>query len=190
MHIEKVVVGSTNRVKTEAVEELFKEWDVTIIQLIGLSTNSGVRDQPLSLEETLQGAKNRAEIAYQSLQDENGLGVGIESGLMPAPGSSTGYLEATVCCFYDGKQLATGLSCGFEVPAHVLKLVLDEGMDLGQACYAREIGGEAGLGSREGLVGLVTNGRIPRKAYTKQAVAMALGQWLHPEWYRKDVESV
>ncbi len=183
MQLNKIAVGSTNRVKVEAVEELFKEWGVEVLEITSLATASGVRDQPLTLEETLSGAKNRAIAAYHSLK-QKGLGIGIESGLMPAPGSTTGYLEATVCCFFDGEHLATGLSCGFEVPSHVLDLVLEKGMDLGQACYAQNIGGEPGLGSREGLVGLVTGGRIPRKNYTKQAVAMALGQWLHPDWYR------
>lgn len=184
MNLETVVVGSNNIVKIQAVEEVLSEWGVSFKVIKGIETNSGVSEQPLSLEEMIQGAKNRARAALEH-GAENTLGIGIESGLMPALGTTTGYLEATICCFYDGAHLATGLSPGFEVPPKVLKVVLEQGMDLGRACHHNNIGGEPGLGKREGLVGLVTRGHISRKSYTKQAVAMALGQWMHFSWYKE-----
>jgi inosine/xanthosine triphosphatase len=183
--MKMIVIGSTNPVKIQAVEEVLTEWKVDFDSIQGVNTLSGVRNQPLSLEETIKGAKNRAQAVYQESGHLKTVGIGIESGLMQAPGTSTGYIEATICCFYDGLHLATGLSCGFEVPPNILDAVLNRGLDLGQACHDQNIGGEPGLGKREGLVGIVTCGHIPRKNYTKQAVMMALGQWLHPQWYRQ-----
>lgn len=183
MKIQKIAIGSTNGVKVAAVEELLKEWAISVDEIISVAAISGVSDQPLTLEETIQGAKNRAVFAFK-IGGQKSVGVGIESGLMLAPGTTTGYLEATVCCLFDGEHLATGLSCGFEIPPSVLELVLHKGLDLSQACHAQKIGDEPGLGAREGLVGRVTLGHINRKNYTKQAVAMAMGQWQHPLWYR------
>jgi inosine/xanthosine triphosphatase len=183
MKIQKIAVGSTNGVKVAAVEELVKEWAISVGEIVSIEAVSGVSDQPLTLEETIQGAKNRAFFAFK-IGGQNCVGVGIESGLMLAPGTTTGYLEATVCCLFDGQHLATGLSCGFEIPPAVLELVLHKGLDLSQACHDQKIGDGPGLGAREGLVGRVTLGHINRKNYTKQAVAMAMGQWQHPLWYR------
>ena len=108
---------------------------------------------------------------------------GIESGLFEAPGAQTGFLESSICCIYDGKNYILGLSCGFEVPPPILERVLQENMDLGQACYHSGITTNTNLGSAEGLIGILTKGRISRKEYTKQCVITALIQLENAHWY-------
>lgn len=66
-----IAVGSKNQVKVRAARNGLKkvlkyseEEAETLIFPQGFDVSSGVSDQPLSDEETLRGAMNRAEAAY------------------------------------------------------------------------------------------------------------------------------
>lgn len=78
-----VVVGSTNPVKVKAVENMFREWRLHA-EIRGMEIDSGVGDQPMSDEETIQGAINRANGALQS-DPQAVYGVGIEGGVTETP---------------------------------------------------------------------------------------------------------
>ena len=169
-------VGSTNPIKVQAVVEVIKDYpDLCSAKLIPTSVPSEISEQPLSMEEIIRGAKNRAKNAFAAV-DACTYSFGIESGLFEAPGTQTGYLEACICCIFDGTNYHVGLSCGFEVPEQILKYVLNEKMDLSQACYHAGMTANANLGSAEGLIGILTKGRIARKEYTKMCVSTALIQ--------------
>lgn len=71
----KVVVGSTNRTKIEAVKNIFSNCTI-----IAKEVPSNVSAQPIGDEETLQGAINRAKAAQA--QEENCIGIGLEGGVM------------------------------------------------------------------------------------------------------------
>jgi len=74
--MSKVYVGTTNPVKLEAVKLVLSSYDV-----IGLDVASGVSRQPFSDEETIQGAKNRAENLPQGA-----LRIGLEAGVQECMG--------------------------------------------------------------------------------------------------------
>ncbi len=180
-----IAIGTTNVVKIEAVEEVIKDYPhFANVKIHTFSVPSEVGDQPLSLHETIRGAKNRARHAYTACGSCR-YSFGIESGLFEATGSQTGFLEATICCIYDGKNYHIGISSGFEVPPQILDLVINKKLDLGQACYQSGFTTNAKLGAAEGIVGMLTKGRVNRKLYTKQAVTMALVQLENGEWYSK-----
>lgn len=169
-----IAVGTTNPIKIDAVKEKLKEYpSLCHVEIIPLSVSSEISEQPMSLEEIIQGAKNRAKNAY-NLTNSCFVSIGIESGLFQAPGTTTGYLEACICSIYDGNEHHIGLSCGFEVPPQILRWVIEEKKDLSQACYSSGITNNEKLGSSEGLIGILTKGRIDRKEYTKQSIATAL----------------
>lgn len=178
-----IVVGSTNQIKIDAVKEVICDFpSLAQLDIRSLSVPSGISEQPLSLPEIIQGAKNRALGAFQSCKNYL-FSFGIESGLFEAPGTQTGYLEACICCIFDGKNCFTGLSCGFEVPPRILHSVIANKWDLSQACHYSGITKNPKLGSAEGLIGILTKGRIDRKNYTKQAVITALLQIENKELY-------
>jgi inosine/xanthosine triphosphatase len=171
MHI---AVGSTNTVKVEAVKEKIKEYPLlSDFNVVSCSVASEISQQPMSLEEIILGAKNRARNAY-ALNAPCYVSFGIESGLFKAPGSATGYLEACICAIFDGTYYHVGLSCGFEVPPDILKYVIEDKKDLSQACFESGITQNQKLGSSEGLIGILSKGRIDRKEYTKQSITTAL----------------
>jgi inosine/xanthosine triphosphatase len=178
MHI---AIGSTNTVKVSALTELIPEYPLLAgAEVHTVRTESGVRDQPQSLDETIQGAKHRAEHAFQG----SGLGFGIESGLMDVPHTNTGVMDVTVCAIYDGTKYYLGLSSALECPPKAIDLVRTANMDLSQAFNHAGFTQEENIGSSQGFLGLLTNGRIDRKAYTKQAIIMALVQLEHAPWYQ------
>ena len=122
----KVIVGSKNPVKLNATKniltKIYDDLEVTAIE-----AESEVSDQPFGLDQTIQGAINRAENAFS---EEYDLSVGIESGLMEIPNSITGYIDLQWCAIFDGEKITLGVSSGFEYPPNVIKEVLN-GVEVG-----------------------------------------------------------
>jgi non-canonical (house-cleaning) NTP pyrophosphatase len=62
----KIVVGTKNQAKVDAVIEILKEYPhLATAQIAAAEAVSNVSDQPKSLEETIRGAKNRAESVFK-----------------------------------------------------------------------------------------------------------------------------
>ncbi len=184
-----IAIGTTNAIKIQAVEEVIRNYpQLAKAKVETFSVPSGIAEQPLSLEEIITGAKNRAKNAYDACGSCD-YSFGIESGLFEANGTQTGFLEASICCIYDGVNSHIGLSCGFEIPPHILALVLDKNRDLAQACYEAGVTANSKLGAAEGLIGILTKGRINRKDNTKQCVTTALIQLENAAWYQEAITS-
>ena len=184
-----VAIGSTNLIKVEAVKECIQGYQILAgAKIFSFASPSEVSNQPLNLEETIQGAKNRARNAFLACENCN-YSFGIEGGIFEAPGTQTGYLEASVCCIFDGTNYHIGLSSGFEVPPKILSLVLEEKMELGQACFESGISTNPKIGAAEGIISILTNGRLNRKEYTKQSITSAMIQLEHASWYNTTPES-
>ena len=63
----KINVGSTNQIKVDAVKEKILEYDfLKNAEITGIEVSSEVSDQPKTLEETIQGAMNRAKNSFQN----------------------------------------------------------------------------------------------------------------------------
>lgn len=181
-----IAIGSTNQVKIQALEEIIHHYPLlNHAKVLSCNVPSEVADQPLSLAETIRGAKNRAKNSFQSCENCT-YGFGLESGLIEAPGTQTGFLEVSICCIHDGINFHIGLSCGFEVPPQILSCVLNEKMDLQKACHHTKITDNPKLGSSEGLIGILTKSRIPRKEYSKQSIMTALVQLENAALYLED----
>jgi len=166
----KIIVASTNPQKVKAVSDLIPMYDfLKGVVVEGVNVDSGVSNQPKSLDETVQGAINRAKAAFVNTD----YSFGIESGLMAVPQTKCGIMDVCVCAIYDGKNIHLGLSSAFEPPKKIFDL-MEKGLDMTQACVETGLTCNPKLGSSEGLVGILTCGRLDRLAYTKQAVTTAL----------------
>ncbi|MBI5397941.1 inosine/xanthosine triphosphatase [Candidatus Woesearchaeota archaeon] len=160
-----------NPVKVEAVQETVRDY-VLFRNAIIISRDvlSEVSAQPRSLEETIRGARNRATNAF----DDCDYSFGLESGLIAVPYTKSGFMDLCACVVYDGNVYNLGLSSAFECPESITLLMTEQGMDMNRAFYHAGLSTDPKLGSSEGAVGLLTNGRVTRKDYTKQAIVMAL----------------
>jgi inosine/xanthosine triphosphatase len=163
-------VGSTNKSKVEALEEIIQEYPhLKGAKIAALDVSSEISDQPKSLEETMLGAMNRARNAFKDCA----FSFGLESGLMSVPNIKTGCMDVCVCAIFDGKEYFFGLSSAWEVPKKVMEH-MNNGMNMTDAALKAGFSTNPKLGAAEGLIGVVTKGRLTRKSYTKEAIRTAL----------------
>ena len=165
-------VGSHNRVKIEAVRTAILQYSfLTNAQGLSMPAQSSVSDQPKSIDETVTGAKNRALNAFPGSK----YSIGLESGMiiLSQPGV-TYYFEHTVCAIYDGSQFYLGFSPAFPLPLKVASLLIEQGLDLEQACVATKLSDNKDLGQAEGIIGCLSKGIVTRLEYTIPAITMAL----------------
>ena len=180
----KIAIGTQNRVKITALTNILKLYDqFQAVEIIGAAVFSHVSEQPHGLEETILGAKNRAEHAYALISDCM-YGVGIESGIIPLPGSSD-YMDVTACIFYDGKHFFhPGFTPAFIHPPQVVAKIKEDKVDVSEAYKRCGLTSSPKIGTEQGCIGLLTHGRTNRTAYTQQAVLMALVQVLNEGMYK------
>ena len=113
-------VGSTNRVKVGAVEAVLATY-LPSIACRPYAVASRISEQPLTLQQTVQGAKNRAEAALAAVREEPAgreapaLAFGIESGLF-SPDAGGSHFDVCAVSVYDGAAHHLGFSCSFQVP--------------------------------------------------------------------------
>ena len=141
--------------------------------VVSKEVTSIVSDQPRSLEETIKGAHHRAKAVYMPSY----VSLGIESGLMKLPNSQIeNYYDLTVCSCFDGNNHYLGLSCAFCIPL-AFNQWIDAGKDLSQASVLSGLTKDENIGEKEGLIGLLSQGYLDRKSYTKQSIITALMAW-------------
>lgn len=123
-------------------------------------------DQPIGLEETINGAFKRAEKALL-LGD---MGIGIEAGLVESARAKSGYLDIHFCVVSDSVMSSLGSSMGFEYPPEIIQKVLG-GYTVEEAI--EDLTGIKGIGRDVGAVGFLTNNRIKRLDLCKQSLEAA-----------------
>lgn len=169
----KVVVGSSNPVKVGAVTESFKQY-YPESEVISLKVSSGIAEQPMSEEETVLGATNRALAALEY----GDFGVGLEGGVTEIGGV---LFECAWCVVVD-KTGRRGMGGGlyFELPKTVADRILNGG-ELGP--IMNELTGEENVKEKSGAIGVFTKGKLDRKTAYVQLVTSALIKFVSPEWF-------
>ena len=169
----KVLVGSKNPVKIEAVREAFSKFfdDVSVKSR---SVKSGVSDQPFG-DDTFRGARNRAV----ALRDEEAdFYVGLEGGVMDVLDKTVTF-GAFCIIDRDGKE-SFGSSPLLPLPPVVLK-GLAEGKELGDVMD--KLTGGHNTKQKEGAVGFFTKGVVTRKDFYVRGLCVAMAPFLHGELY-------
>lgn len=160
--MKRIIVASLNQNKIDAVKEVFPSFFIE-----GQACDSGVREQPLNLEEIIKGAINRAKAVFRDCE----YSIGIEDGLSLVPETASGYMNFCCCAVFDGTRIYLGLGPSFEYPPECTKKAVEGGITISEAFTP--LTGKPNIGYDEGIIGWLTGGRINRKDYTKQAVEMA-----------------
>lgn len=168
--MKKVIVASTNPVKIRAVERGFKKvfkrekFVVTGVQVLSL-----VADQPMTDEETLQGATNRAQGAKKECPNAD-FWIGIEGGIEPV-GKKDMLCIAWIVILSKSGTLGKARTSAFFMPHEIVKLV-KKGKELGEADDI--VFNRTGSKYTDGTVGALTNGLINRTSYYEEVVILAL----------------
>ncbi len=180
--IMKITVGTKNKGKIVAVKNaLAKHINYHNADVIGCNVESGVKSQPIGLDEIILGAKNRARLAYESIDSD--LGVGIESGIFTVPQTKSGYMDTAACAIYDGHGYHLGLSSCFEYPQVLIDKILHEGKETSDIALELGLADDVSFREDRGMIGILTNDVIRREEYSEQAVHNALIHLLNKDYY-------
>ena len=170
-------VGSQNPVKIACVAEAIAEfWPEA--SAVGVSGDSQVSAQPISDHEMFIGALNRARHALSAVPDAV-YGIGLEGGILDADEGMWAY--AWIVVTDREGRVGTGQTGRFLLPPAVARLVRDEGLELGHA--DDRFFGRSNSKHKDGAIGILSDGRIDRRALYKPAVTFALLRFIHPEYY-------
>lgn len=175
----KVVVGSKNAAKMGAVENGVKAyWGE--VEMVGVDVPSGVSDQPMSLDETVQGAVNRAKAAFAAVPGCE-LAFGLEGGVMEMAGRTILFGVAAV---FDGKEVSAAQTGGVPLP-DAWGEALKNGEELGP--YMAKIFKD--YNRKIGAMPFLTRGVILREEEFSMAVKGALAPWVTPEAFAGEMKT-
>jgi inosine/xanthosine triphosphatase len=173
-----IVVASQNPVKVQAVVHGFQRMFPTQeFSVQTVSVPSGVRSQPLSNVETVQGAVNRATGAARLLPEVD-FWVGIEGGIEETEAGEM--LAFAWVAVRDAHQMGCGRTGTFTLPPRVAALIR-QGKELGEADDI--VFGRVNSKQENGAVGLLTGDVIDRAQLYEHAVVLALIPFKNPELY-------
>ncbi len=172
----RIVVGSQNPVKRDAVFQAFSQY-FQQVEVITAPVSSGVKPFPMSQSETLQGAINRAQNA-QKMEPSADFSVGIEGGLFKL--NDTTYIQA-IAAVMKGSKLSVARSAGLEVSQGLVDK-LDPTSDASKDTVDKLMG-RTNVFQNEGVMGVLTQNRLTRTQILRDAVICALPRFLLPEFY-------
>ncbi len=167
-----IVVGSHNPVKLAAVRNVADQlW--AGVTVIGATVDPGIAVQPLSDDEAILGATNRAQLALAETAAD--LAVGLEGNTIETPYGlfSTGWAVVI------DRQGRSGLGSSGRLPLPgVVARAIRQGRELGP--LMDELIGEENIKQRQGVVGVLTQGLMNRTKALECAVLYAFAPFLHP----------
>ncbi|MEQ8675201.1 MAG: inosine/xanthosine triphosphatase [Aggregatilineales bacterium] len=169
-----IIVASKNPVKVESALQGFQRmFPETTFSARGLSVPSGVSDQPMTSDETLRGARNRAEGAREALPDAD-YWVGIEGGVEETAHGMEVFAWVVVM---DATRTGESKTGTFFLPDEVVTLIR-QGVELGEA--DDRVFGRENSKQGNGAVGILTGDIIHRTGYYVHAVVLALIPFKNP----------
>ena len=175
----KILVGSLNPVKIDAVKEAFSLY-FNSVEVSGIEVDSGVPNQPIG-EQTFNGALYRANNLRYISEKENLRAeyfVGIEGGISQLFNKWFAY--GCMCVMNKDEQTGFGLSPSFELPPKVVEQLL-KGKELGHVMD--EIMHEQNTKQRGGAIAFFTNGVMNRKELYIEGLKTAIIPFLHNELF-------
>ena len=171
-----VAVGSTNRVKVDAVRAVLGEI-APGARIEGVAVPSGVADQPFGDDEAIRGARARARAALEALDAD--LGVGIEGGVVESDDGSLRTCAWAAVIGTDGRA-GVGGSLAMPLPQAVADDIRG-GLELGLAMD--KLVGAHDTKRGPGAVGILTAGLVDRQGAYEVLVKYALAPWLASAWF-------
>jgi inosine/xanthosine triphosphatase len=191
MPLCRIAAGSTRRPKLNAVQEaadLFRCYFSadTTIEVHGYEVESGVSHTPLSREELMQGARQRAETLAARLAatgDAANFHVGLEGGLdvVEERGRRRVFLESWAYVT-DGERGHFGCSGSIEIPEALAEEVVIRGTELSAAID--DFAGQAGIRDAQGAWGVLSGNLILRQESFRVAVVAAFAPFYNHRLYQ------
>ncbi|MGG1663410.1 DUF84 family protein [Brevibacillus sp. NRS-1366] len=168
-------LGTMNDAKRSAVQM------ATGVDPLCLSVPSGISDQPMSEDETITGAINRAKTVLEALPEAQ-IGLGLEGGLMYDEHFTRQWYLISVCAAWNGQQLFFGKGLSFPIPNLAVQRIQQEKIEL--STIIDEWSQTTHSNHRGGAYALLTDDRVRRADVFRDAVIAAITPFVSP-YYRK-----
>ena len=172
-------VGSLNPVKVNAAHNTLTKVLEQDFEVQGIAVPSGVADQPMSEEETRQGAVNRIEAmrALHNGEQPDAWYVAIEGGVdVFEDGPAT---FAYVVIYHCGR-MSVGRSANLPLPISVFQ-ALQRGDELGTVMDA--LFNTTNVKQKGGAIGLLTHNHANRQSVYEVALTLAMAKFHFPDLY-------
>jgi inosine/xanthosine triphosphatase len=191
--MEKIIiaVGSARLVKMNAVSAALRSFGSFLnasaeFEIEGIDVPSGVRHTPLTREDTMTGARQRAEALLNLARGKNASWeylVGLEGGLDVVRDSSDRlvFLENWAYVADRSGLGFFGQSGAVPLPDALVRSVVDQGVELSEAIDA--FAGSHGVRDAQGAWGILTHNLITRQDAFQAAVINAFAPFFNSEIY-------
>lgn len=175
--MKHLIIASKNPVKIQSTLAGFSQvFPNETFTTTGINVPSNVPDQPMTDEQTLQGALNRATNARAASPSAD-YWIGLEGGVHDHAGTLEAFAWIVIL---SSTQSSRARTATFQLPPQVAALV-HQGVELGHA--DDQVFGRSNSKQTNGAVGLLTHDLIDRTAYYAHAVVLALIPFLNPTLY-------
>jgi inosine/xanthosine triphosphatase len=171
----KIAVGSKNPVKINAVKNAFNKF-FNEFELVSLSSPSNVSNMPMSLKETIEGARNRA--IYSIKSEDADFGVGLEGGCEEIDGKF--FLSGIVVIKDKNGKEGIGKSSAVSLPESFIKEI-KKGKELGE--IIDEITNDKDSKQKGGAVSFLTDNKLQREDEFTDAVTFAIVPFIKKDLY-------
>jgi inosine/xanthosine triphosphatase len=186
-----IAVGSTRKPKLAAVREAV-DGMINLLspgacfEIVGVEVDSGVKHTPLGRQESMRGARQRAETLQKMAPEGKGWNyfVGLEGGLDSVTENDERrvFLESWAYVS-DGMRGYFGRSGAVELPEALVEEVFVRGTDLSIAID--RFAGEAGIRDAQGAWGVLSANKITRQEAFRVALIAAFAPFFNSSAYRK-----
>ena len=177
----KILVGSKNPVKIEAVEEAFLKY-FKKVEVIGIEVDSKVPNQPIN-EGTFEGAENRAS-ELKRINKTKKLNaqffIGLEGGIIEL--YSKWFNFGVVYIIDNEGKTGLGISPCFELPDRMVQELLNNA-ELGE--ITGKMTKDRNIKKKGGAIGFFSKGRMKRKDLYVSGLITALIPFINERLYFK-----
>ncbi|WP_047045651.1 inosine/xanthosine triphosphatase [Vibrio mexicanus] len=173
MSQKRVIIASLNPAKINAVKSAFQSvFPGQVFSFEGVSVPSGVADQPMTNDETYQGALNRVRNAKQN-EPTADYYVGLEAGIEENVTFAWMVIESET---HRGQSRSASLM----LPPQVIKK-LAHANELGDVMD--EVFGTDNIKQKGGAISLLTQNQLTRSSVYHQALILALIPFSNPKHF-------
>jgi len=182
----RIAIGSRNKAKVSAVQDAFlilqQTFSADFIEaplFLETDTETSIPDMPLSQNELMQGALERALFTYKQFEALD-FALGLEGGVYRNKPYKAVFLQSWVYAF-NGSRGYFGSSAALPLPDIIADALYKENRVLNEVIDT--FSGKKDVRSNEGTFGILTQNMITRSQSFETAVIAAMTPFFNPVFY-------